>query len=186
MWFSDFYYNGLIRDLIACLLSFTAIQSCVSINHFFVSKKIIDSKIGRKLVHIFVAIFSMLCWILFSDSLMARFFSALVPLVFALFFFVAGRGWKKPSKEIISFTRNNDFKELLFGPLHYSIVLTIITLIFWRNSPIGIFAIILLSIGDGLADLVGRRWGINPFPFNKDKSWEGFIAMDRLSFYSNV
>ena len=182
MWVSVFYYDGLIRDLIACFLSFVAIQSCVSINHFFVSKKIIDNKIGRKLVHIFVGISSILCWTLFSDSLMARFFSALVPLIFSLFFLVTGRGWKKPSKEMISFTRNNDCKELLFGPLHYSIVLTVITMIFWRDSPIGVFALILLSIGDGLADLVGRRWGVNPLPFNKNKSWEGFIAMFISSF----
>ena len=32
--------------------------------------------------------------------------------------------------------------------------------------------------GDGLADLVGRRWGAsNRLPWNQNKSWAGSLAM---------
>lgn len=36
----------------------------------------------------------------------------------------------------------------------------------------------LMCGGDGLADLVGRRWGrSNPLPWNPAKSWAGSAAM---------
>ena len=36
----------------------------------------------------------------------------------------------------------------------------------------------LMCGGDGLADLVGRRWGrSNPLPWNPSKSWAGSTAM---------
>jgi phytol kinase len=38
-------------------------------------------------------------------------------------------------------------------------------------------ALMLMCGGDGLADLVGRRWGRVRLPVNPDKSWAGSAAM---------
>ncbi|KAK1686416.1 hypothetical protein QYE76_047264 [Lolium multiflorum] len=67
--------------------------------------------------------------------------------------------------------------ELLRGPLYYVIVLLIIVLVFWRDSPIGIVSLSMMSGGDGFADIVGRRFGLLKLPFNKKKSWAGSVAM---------
>jgi dolichol kinase len=40
-------------------------------------------------------------------------------------------------------------RELLRGPLYYVIVLLIIVLVFWRDSPIGIVSLSMMSGGDG-------------------------------------
>ena len=49
--------------------------------------------------------------------------------------------------------------------------------LFWRDSPVGIVALSAMAAGDGLADLVGRRYGKNnKWWFNPDKSMAGTAA----------
>ena len=38
----------------------------------------------------------------------------------------------------------------------YTVVLFLGTLLFFRNSPIGVVAICQMAAGDGIADIVGR------------------------------
>ena len=77
-----------------------------------------------------------------------------------------------------STSRSGDRAELLRGPLYYVVVLAGATLLFWRDSPAGLVAVALICGGDGLADIVGRRWGRgNPLPWNPSKSWAGSLAM---------
>lgn len=45
------------------------------------------------------------------------------------------------------------------GPLYYCVVLIGVALVCWRDSPAGIIAIAMMCGGDGLADIVGRRFG---------------------------
>ena len=61
--------------------------------------------------------------------------------------------------------------------MYYTMVLMAATLLFWRESPIGLTAVALMSGGDGLADLVGRQFGTAKLPHNPQKSWAGSLAM---------
>jgi dolichol kinase len=46
------------------------------------------------------------------------------------------------------------------------------------GSPVGLVIASLMCGGDGLADIVGRRFGRgNPLPWNAQKSWAGSAAM---------
>ena len=67
--------------------------------------------------------------------------------------------------------------ELLRGPLFYVIIMTAATVIFWRESPVGMMVISLMCGGDGLADIIGRKFGSAKLPFNRSKSWAGSFAM---------
>lgn len=40
-------------------------------------------------------------------------------------------------------------RELLRGPLYYVIVLLLCTLVFWRESPVGVVSLTMMSGGDG-------------------------------------
>ncbi len=52
------------------------------------------------------------------------------------------------------------------------------TLLCWRDNPAGLIAIAMMCGGDGLADIVGRRWGNSAkLPYNDQKSWAGSAAM---------
>lgn len=67
--------------------------------------------------------------------------------------------------------------ELLRGPLYYVLILAAVTVTYWRESAAGLLVIALMCGGDGLADIVGRRFGAAKLPHNHNKSWAGSLAM---------
>lgn len=57
---------------------------------------------------------------------------------------------------ILACHRSGSKSEALGGPLLYTIVLFLGTLLFFRDSPIGVVAISQMAAGDGIADIIGR------------------------------
>ncbi len=112
----------------------------------------------------------------------APYAAALVPLLITGQFFTVGMGWVKDEAAVKAMTRHGDPREILRGPLYYGVIFVICTVLFWRHSPVGILALMLMCGGDGLADVVGRRWGRARLPFSSDKSWAGSAAMFAGSF----
>lgn len=137
----------------------------------------LDPKLSRKLIHIGTGPLFVLCWPWFSDNFSARYFAALVPLSITLQFVAIGFGWLHAPATVQSTTRTGNPREMLRGPLYYGLVFIVCTLIFWRTSPVGIVALMAMCGGDGLADIVGRRFGRHKLPFNTNKSWAGSAAM---------
>jgi phytol kinase len=67
-----------------------------------------------------------------------------------------------------------------FGTFFYAMSISLVTLWFWPiNQPYyGAIGILIMSWGDGLAAIVGQKWGKHPYTiFGNQKSWEGSIAM---------
>ncbi|VAH38675.1 unnamed protein product [Triticum turgidum subsp. durum] len=133
--------------------------------------------LSRKVVHVLSGVFFMASWPLFSNSTGARFFAAVVPFLNCARLLTYGLGFYSDEALVKSVTREGKREELLRGPLYYVIVLLIIVLVFWRDSPIGIISLSMMSGGDGFADIVGRRFGSLKLPFNDKKSWVGSAAM---------
>ena len=116
-------------------------------------------------------------------------FASIVPILLSVRLFVAGTGGNSEEdagseNELAkAISRSGDVKEALQGPLVYTLVLLISTFLFWTDSPIGVVAIATMALGDGLADLVGRRLGsTNKWPFNTSKSMAGSAAFVVGSF----
>ena len=80
-------------------------------------------------------------------------------------------------KLVAAISRSGDPLEILRGPFIYVVVLFLVTIFCWRESIIGIVAISQLAAGDGMADIIGRRYGAdNKWPFNPQKSIIGSAA----------
>ena len=66
-------------------------------------------------------------------------------------------------------------------------VLSLLYLSFFVDERICFAAIAVLAAGDGLAGVIGRRYGRHRLSFNKNKSWEGslsgFAAASLSGFY---
>jgi hypothetical protein len=73
-------------------------------------------------------------------------------------------------------------RELLGGPLYYVMVLVLCTVLFWRDSPVSVVSLAMMCAGDGIADIVGRRFGSKKLPYNSEKSWAGSITMFLFGF----
>lgn len=79
--------------------------------------------------------------------------------------------------EVISaVSRSGSNQEALGGPFLYAIGLFGLTAIFFRNSPVAIVAISQMAAGDGLADIIGRKFGKTKWSFSPDKSLIGTFA----------
>jgi dolichol kinase len=77
-------------------------------------------------------------------------------------------------------------QELLRGPLFYVLIMTAVTVVFWRESPVGMMVLSLMCGGDGLADIIGRKFGTAKLPFNTSKSWAGSAAMFAGKLHSGL
>lgn len=163
-----------IREIFVTLFTFGIAVSWLRIINFWAEKGVLESNLSRKIIHLGTGPLFVLCWTLFASTSYSRYLAALVPLSIVIQFIGVGTGVLKDSQAVIAMTRNGEPSEILKGPLYYGLVFIICTLVFWRNTPVGILALMIICGGDGLADIVGRRLGKQKLPFNSDKSWQGY------------
>jgi phytol kinase len=137
----------------------------------------IDSKLSRKIIHIGTGPLFVLCWLLFRDTPDARWLAALVPFAITLQFALIGFGVIKDEASVRAMSRTGDPKEILRGPLYYGIMFVVLTVLFWKDSPIGIIALMMMCGGDGIADIVGRQIPSPKLSWSREKSVAGSISV---------
>ncbi|XP_061957719.1 farnesol kinase, chloroplastic-like isoform X1 [Populus nigra] len=180
------HQNPVVSDLIATGLSGTI---ALSILRFFAEttkRHVFDQKLNRKLVHISIGLVFMLCWPIFSSGRQGALLAAFTPGVNIIRMLIVGSGMWKDEATVKSMSRFGDRRELLKGPLYYALTITGACAIYWRTSPVAIAAICNLCAGDGMADIVGRRFGRQKIPYNKNKSIAGSVAMALSGFVASV
>lgn len=165
------------NNLIALVLTFLIALAWLRINDFTAHKGWITSEISRKIIHIGTGPIFVLCWLFFNHAPIAPFLAALVPLGITLQFALVGSGVIKDPSAVTAMSRTGDRREILRGPLFYGIAFVVLTIVFWRNSPIGMVALMILCGGDGLADIVGKRVGGIKIPWSPKKTLAGSITM---------
>ena len=165
--------NNIIATIITFAISLIFLRSMDFIAH----RGFIDSKLSRKIIHIGTGPIFVLCWFLFQDTPDARWLAALVPLVITIQFALIGFGVLKDEASVKAMSRTGDPKEILRGPLYYGIMFVVLTIVYWKDSPIGIIALMMMCGGDGIADIVGRKFSSTKLPWSKDKSVAGSIAV---------
>lgn len=165
------------NNWLALLVTLAIALTWLRLMDFAAQRGWVGSRLSRKIIHIGTGPIFVLCWVFFNDADQARFFAALVPGGITMQFLLVGLGIMRDEGSVQSMTRHGDRREILRGPLFYGIVFVVLTLLYWRESPIGIIALMVLCGGDGLADIMGRRFGAQKLPWNKGKSWMGSFGM---------
>jgi phytol kinase len=163
--------------IIPVLITFTVAIAWLRLNDMAAHRGWIDSQLSRKIIHMGTGPLFVLCWLLFSDIAISRYLAALVPLTITLQFFMVGSGIIRDEAAVKAMSRTGDRREILRGPLFYGIIFVLLTIIYWKDSPIGMVALMLMCGGDGLADILGRRYGKNRLPWNPAKTWMGSLGM---------
>jgi phytol kinase len=165
------------NNILAMLVTFALALAWLRINNFAAKKGWVSSDLSRKIIHMGTGPIFVLCWLLFQDTPDARFLAALVPFAITAQFILVGTGVLRDEAAVKAMSRTGDRREILRGPLYYGIVFVVVTLVFWYRSPVGMIALMLLCGGDGLADIVGRRYGRKKIFWNQGKSWAGSLGM---------
>lgn len=166
-----------MNNWIALIITFAAALGWLRLMDFFAHRGWIESRLSRKIIHIGTGPIFVLCWLLFDDGSAARWMAALVPFAITVQFALIGLGIIKDEASVKSMSRSGDAKELLRGPLFYGISFVALTLVFWKDSPVGVVALMLLCGGDGIADMVGRGIKSAKLPWSREKSVAGSLAV---------
>jgi phytol kinase len=166
-----------MNPFLALIITFTIALVELRLLDFFAHRGWIDSHLSRKLIHILTGPLFVLCWLLFPDVWYARWLAALVPFAITLQFALIGLGIMKDEASVKAMSRSGDRREILRGPLFYGIVFVVMTLVYWKNSPVGMLALMLMCGGDGLAEIMGRGIHSPKLPWNKRKSVAGSLGM---------
>lgn len=166
-----------MNNIVATILTFAIALAWLRLMDFFAQRGWIESRLSRKIIHIGTGPIYVLCWLMFSDTPEARWLAALVPLAITVQFALVGFGVIKDEASVQAMSRSGDRREILRGPLYYGIAFVILTLVFWKTSPVGIVALMLMCGGDGIADLVGRRIASPKLPWSREKSVAGSIGV---------
>lgn len=178
--------QSILWDFIALLLSFTVVMIVVQVNGVLQKRGFLPTLITRKLVHILVAPVFILTWPLFTAAWYSRYIAAIVPTMFVVLFFAIGKEWIKNEAFVASMSRSGQASELLKGTLYYAIIVVACTLLWFYvpseglvfATPNALLILGCLAGGDGLADIVGRRFGRHKYGFGStQKSIEGSIGM---------
>ncbi|MFW5714003.1 MAG: diacylglycerol/polyprenol kinase family protein [Brevefilum sp.] len=165
------------NNLIALGLTLFIALTWLRLNDFFAHKGWITSVISRKIIHIGTGPIFVLCWLLFNAKPSAPFLAAIVPFGITLQFALVGTGLIKDPAAVDAMSRTGDRSEILRGPLFYGIAFVTLTILFWRESPLGMVALMILCGGDGLADILGKKIRSPMLPWSPRKSLGGSITM---------
>jgi len=165
------------HNLLALVITFAAALLWLRVNDFTAHRGWVSSDLSRKIIHMGTGPIFVLCWLIFQNTPSARYLAAIVPLAITAQFFLVGTGVIGDEAAVKAMSRNGDRREILKGPLYYGIVFVVLTALFWYASPVGIIALMLMCGGDGLADIVGRRYGKRKIRWNPHKSYVGSLGM---------
>jgi phytol kinase len=167
----------LTNNFLALVITFALSLIWLRLNDFAAQQGWVSGHLSRKIIHMGTGPLFVVCWLLFNQAILARYLASLVPFAITAQFALVGLGIIKDEAAVQAMSRSGDRREILKGPLFYGIVFVIITILYWKDNPIGIVALMLLCGGDGLAEIIGRRYGKVRLPWNKNKSWVGSFGM---------
>lgn len=165
------------NNWIALIVTLAIGVAWLRLNNFFAHKGLISSELSRKIIHIGTGPIFVLCWLFFNENPGSPYLAAIVPLGITLQFALVGSGIIKDEAAVTAMSRSGDRREILRGPLYYGIAFILLTILFWRNSPVGIVALMMLCGGDGLADVLGKRIKSPRLPWSPKKTLAGSISM---------
>ena len=161
----------------ATVLTFVIALAFLRLMDLIAQRGWIDSRTSRKLIHIGTGPIFVLCWLMFPGLPISRWLAALVPLLITVQFALVGTGVLKDEAAVKAMSRTGERREILRGPLFYGIMFVAITLVYWKDSLIGIPALMMMCGGDGIADIVGRRVRSAKLPWSPDKSVAGTLSV---------
>lgn len=175
---------ALIQDILVLIVVLIAVLLFITFNYLMRKKGIISQYFSRKIIHICAGPTFILSFIFYSGSWFSPYIAAILAGTFVLLFFLIGSEIVENEQFVKSMSRSGNPRELLRGTFFYALVGGIVTLFFWTSypqtsssSPVSIVIIATLAIGDGFADIVGRKVNKMNFKILAKKSVPGTLTM---------
>jgi phytol kinase len=175
---SPFFYNCIVT-----VISIIYVFSVVAIMDWFV-KKGFPQDISRKIVHIAAGSW-IFFWVFFNNSHWSKYLNIAPAFIWTVLLIQKGFFAKPEDEAVKTMTRTGDRRELLKGPLYFTIVMNLMGTFFY-NSSLSVTAMAYLGWGDGIAPVIGKRFGKHKYKILSEKSIEGSLAFLIFGFLAAV
>lgn len=158
------------QNIIVTVVAFIYVFGIVWVMDFLV-KKGFPQDLSRKVVHIAAGSW-LIFWLFYDSSHWTKYLNISPAFLWTLLLLQKGFFAKEDDQAVKTMTRTGDRKELLKGPLYFTIVMNLFGTVYY-GSNLAFYAMGFLTWGDGLAPVVGSRFGKHKFFILSQKSFEG-------------
>ena len=120
----------------------------------------VNSRVSRKMTHIMIGPIYILTWIFYPENEYLNKFCAMsiVGLICVSMFICYIAPPSFMTKFLLeTMSREGKIKELMEGPFLYGLIIVVLTIIYWNETPHGILSILILCLGDGMAEMIGMH-----------------------------
>ncbi|KAG7366682.1 WD40-repeat-containing domain protein [Nitzschia inconspicua] len=167
------------QNILAGLVTVVYVKVVVGLCDYAVSHGILAPRISRKCIHIAAGAW-IIWWPFFHPDHWTWRLNVLVPAVYTIQLFVKGFIIQNPNDtDVQTMTRTGNPKELLNGPILFTVIMTLVGLFQFRQK-MGVVIMTCLGFGDGIAPLMGYY-----FPFGSYPTWP-FGANDRKTLSGSM
>ena len=184
MLFAFLGFSPFVGNLVATALTFVYVFSLVALLNLCVTRFGMPQDLSRKITHIGAG--SLIGFLpLYSDLDWSKYLNVTIFVVWIALLIYKGLFANPEDEAVKTMTRTGDRRELLKGPLYFVIVATICGTLFYKSFP-GIVAMATLGWGDGVAPIVGSKYGRLKYKIFSDKSFEGSLSMFIFGFAASL
>jgi len=111
--------------------------------------------LSRKVVHVAAGSW-LIFWLVYDSSHWTKYLNITAAFIWTILLLLKGFTAKQDDQAVKTMTRTGDRKELLRGPLYFTLVMNLLGTVFY-STPFALTAMGFLTWGDGLAPVVGTR-----------------------------
>lgn len=174
----------LYNNLLAALLTIVYVFSLVALMEVFVTKFGLARDLSRKITHIGAGM--IIAFLpLFDDAHWSKYLNVSIFVIWIALLVQKGFFADIDDEAVKTMTRTGDRRELLKGPLYFVIVATICGTLFYKTFE-GVLAMSILGWGDGMAPIIGSRYGKIKYQILSPKSVEGSLTMFASAFVASL
>ncbi|MCX6177848.1 MAG: phosphatidate cytidylyltransferase [Chlorobiales bacterium] len=173
------WHNALVT-----LLTFVYVFSVPPLMDYLVTNYSLPRDISRKITHICAG--SAIVFLpLFIEGDWTHYLNITVFAVWTVLLIQKGFFAADEDQAVKTMTRTGDKRELLKGTLYFVIVAMICGTLYYKQFA-GVLAMAILGWGDGLAPIIGTRFGKLKYRVLSDKSVEGSLAFLAGSIFAGL
>jgi phytol kinase len=140
----------------------------------FAVKKGFPSDLSRKVVHIAAGSWLIL-WLFYDSTHWTKYLNIAPAFVWTLLLVVKGFTASENDQAVKTMTRHGDRRELIRGPLYFTLIMNLAGTFFY-GTGLALTTMGFLTWGDGLAPVIGSRFGKHKFNIFSTKTVEGSIS----------
>ncbi len=174
----------ILWNMFTTFIVFVYIMSIIKFMDFLVTKGF-PQDVSRKIVHVAAGSW-VIFWPLFCAKDLSYVLNIAVAVLWTILFIVKGLTASSEDYAVKTMTRSGDPKELLRGPLFFTLVMEVLGVFFFMNYA-AVVTMAILGWGDGLAPLIGKYYGRRKYKLlGREKTIEGSLGMFLFGFLGSL